>query len=437
MSLAGIILALALLIFFAFRGKSLIWAAPICAMLVALTGGLDMLTAYTVSYMEGFVGFVKDWFPAFMLSAIFGQIMEDSGGAQAITKAIVRLLGRDKAIFVSILCGGVLAYGGISGFVIIFSMYPIVLGLFREADISRRLIPATVMAGAFTFAMSSMPGTPTIQNLIPGEYFNTSPMAAPVMGIVCSLVMFLGPILWLNYRAKKLRKQGEGYTDPADIPEETPDSELPNAWLCLLPFVVILVLLNVLKQHIVVSLLAGTLVILALLLVSGAIRKKKYIKNIGETFNKGCLSAVSAVMNTSAAVGFGSVVKLSPGFAVLEAMVLGIQGSPLIAESVAINILAGATGSASGGLRIALDALAPNFIQMSQSSGIPLEAFHRVGAIACGGLNTLPHDGAVVTYLSYCKIPHKKGYFDMFMVAGAIPILANIVAIILGTLGIV
>ncbi len=437
MSLGGIVVGLALLIWFAFRGKSLIWAAPICAMVVALTGGLDLLSAYTVSYMEGFVGFVKDWFPAFLLSAIFGQIMEDSGGAQAITKAIVRRLGRNKAIFVSVLCGGVLAYGGISGFVIIFSMYPIVLGLFREADISRRLIPATVMAGAFTFAMSSLPGTPTIQNLIPGEYFGTPPTAAPVMGIICSVVMFVGPILWLSYRAKKLRSCGEGYSEPDELPEEIPDSELPGAPLCLLPFAVILVLLNLLHQHIVVSLLAGIVSILALLYLTGLFRKKKYLQNVGESFNKGCRSAVSAVMNTAAAVGFGSVVKLSPGFATLEAMVLGIEGSPLIAESVAINLLAGATGSASGGLRIALDALAPSFVRMSEASGIPLAAFHRVGAIACGGLNTLPHDGAVVTYLSYCKISHKKGYFDMFIVAGAIPIIANVVAIILGSFGIV
>lgn len=275
MSLGGIVVGLALLIWFAFRGKSLIWAAPICAMVVALTGGLDLLSAYTVSYMEGFVGFVKDWFPAFLLSAIFGQIMEDSGGAQAITKAIVRRLGRNKAIFVSVLCGGVLAYGGISGFVIIFSMYPIVLGLFREADISRRLIPATVMAGAFTFAMSSLPGTPTIQNLIPGEYFGTPPTAAPVMGIICSVVMFVGPILWLNYRAKKLRSCEEGYSEPDELPEEIPDSELPGAPLCLLPFAVILVLLNLLHQHIVVSLLAGIVSILALLYLSGLFRKKK------------------------------------------------------------------------------------------------------------------------------------------------------------------
>lgn len=157
LSLVGIIVGLALLIFLAFRGKSLLWAAPVCALLVAFTGGLDMFTAYTQNYMEGMVGFVKEWFPAFMLGAIFGQIMQDSGGAVSLTKAVVKLVGRDKAIFASVLCGGVLAYGGISGFVIIFSMYPIVLGLFKEADITRRLIPATIMTGAFTFAMSAMP----------------------------------------------------------------------------------------------------------------------------------------------------------------------------------------------------------------------------------------------------------------------------------------
>lgn len=197
---------------------------------------------------------------------------------------------------------------------------------------------------------------------------------------------------------------------------------------------VIVILLNVFKMNIVVCLLAGILLSLVFLFLMGKVRGSVYLTNVG---NKGCQSAVSAIMNTAAAVGFGSVVKITPGFAFLSELVLGIGGSPLIAESIAINVLAGATGSASGGLQIALDALADNFIQMSQTSGIPLAVFHRVGSIACGGLNTMPHDGAVVTYLSYCKISHKRGYFDMFIVAGAIPILANIVAIILGTIGIV
>ena len=288
LSLVGIIVGLALLIFLAFRGKSLLWAAPVCALLVAFTGGLDMFTAYTQNYMEGMVGFVKEWFPAFMLGAIFGQIMQDSGGAVSLTKAVVKLVGRDKAIFASVLCGGVLAYGGISGFVIIFSMYPIVLGLFKEADITRRLIPATIMTGAFTFAMSAMPGTPTIQNLIPTEYFGTTATAAPVIGIVCTIIMFVGPVLWLSWRAKKFRAAGEGYDEPDEMPEEVPDDKLPPAWCCFIPFVVIVILLNVFKMNIVVCLLAGILLVVLVLW--------------GLSFNQLMLSAVHPALADSRGV---------------------------------------------------------------------------------------------------------------------------------------
>ena len=422
LSLVGIIVGLALLIFLAFRGKSLLWAAPVCALLVAFTGGLDMFTAYTQNYMEGMVGFVKEWFPAFMLGAIFGQIMQDSGGAVSLTKAVVKLVGRDKAIFASVLCGGVLAYGGISGFVIIGSMYPIVVGLFKEADITRRLIPATIMTGAFTFAMSAMPGTPTIQNLIPTEYFGTTATAAPVIGIVCTIIMFVGPVLWLSWRAKKFRAAGEGY----DEPDEVPDDKLPPAWCCFIPFVVIVILLNVFKMNIVVCLLAGILLSLVFLFLMGKVRGSVYLTNVGETCNKGCQSAVSAIMNTAAAVGFGSVVKITPGFAFLSELVLGIGGSPLIAESIAINVLAGATGSASGGLQIALDALADNFIQMSQTSGIPLAVFHRVGSIACGGLDTLPWNGTVVMLFALSGVSYKKGYKHVAMETVILPLLSLI-----------
>lgn len=414
----------------------MLWAAPLCAMLVAATGGLDLLPAYIETYMSGFVGFVKDWFPAFLLSAIFGQIMQESGAAQSLTKAIVKLLGKKHAILISVIAGGVLAYGGISGFVIIFSMYPIVLGLFREANVSRRLLPATIMVGAFQYAMSA-PGSPTIQNLIPMDYFGTTPMAAPIMGLICAVFMFVGAVLWLNYRANKLREAGYGFEEPENAPEELPDDQLPHWAFILIPFILILVMLNVLKLHIVVCLVAGVGLSLILLLTAGAIKKVQYIKDWGEIFNRGARSAVSAVMNTSAAVGFGTVVKMTPGFVTLEKAVLGIGGSPLISESIAVNALAAATGSASGGMRIALDAMGARFMEMSVQSGISPEAFHRVASIACGALNTMPHDGAVVTYLDYAKVSHKEGFFDMFMTSGAIPLMANVLAIILGTVGII
>ncbi len=428
MSLFGIFLGLALLVLFAFKGKSLLWAAPLCAFVVALTGGLEPLSAYTESYMSGFVGFVKDWFPVFLLSAIFGKVMEVTGGAQSITHFVVRRLGSQRAIFVSILSAAIMAYGGISGFVIIFAMYPIVLGLFREANISRRLIPATIMCGSFTFATAALPGTPALQNLIPSEYFGTEATAAPITGLVCSVIMFAGAVLWLDYRARALRNKGFGYDEPTAAVPSRPEDALPNPLFAAIPFAAIVILLNVLKQDIILALLAGVILCVVL--------NRRYISDIGAAFNVGAASAVLAIMNTSATVGFGSVIRLVPGFAVLTAAVLGIGGSPLISEAVAVSVLAGAAGSASGGLTIALDAMSESFIAMSQASGISLDAFHRVAVIACGCLGVMPHDGGVVTYLSYCGISHKEGYLDMLMVVGVIPLASTVVAILMGTAGI-
>lgn len=432
-SLIGIIVGLVMLVLFAFKGSSLVWAAPLAAMVVALTGGLDLLPAYLENYMGGFVGFTQTWFPTFMLSAIFGKILETSGAAQSLTVWIVEKLGRDKAIFISLVAGGILAYGGISGFVIIFTMYPIVLTLFKEADIPVRLIPATIMVGAFQFAMVA-PGAPTIQNLIPGNHFDTPPASAPIIGWTSSLLMFILAFLWLQYRAKKFKENGEGFTKPVNDIEEISSEELPNPIIStLLPFIFILVLLNVFGQAIETSLLAGILA--ALVFNFSSLRKQK--ESIRGVFNVGAKSSISAIINTSAAVGFGTVVQAVPGFEVLTDAVLGISNNPLIGMTIAVNILAGATGSASGGLEIALSSLAGRFIEASEVTGINLEAFHRISAISSGGLNTMPHDGAVVTYLDYSGVSHKKGYFDMFVAAGLIPLLVTIIAIIMGTLGIV
>ena len=247
-----------------------------------------------------------------------------------------------------------------------------------------------------------------------------------MIGIVCTIIMFVGPVLWLSWRAKKFRAAGEGYDEPDEMPEEVPDDKLPPAWCCFIPFVVIVILLNVFKMNIVVCLLAGILLSLVFLFLMGKVRGSVYLTNVGETCNKGCQSAVSAIMNTAAAVGFGSVVKITPGFAFLSELVLGIGGSPLIAESIAINVLAGATGSASGGLQIALDALADNFIQMSQTSGIPLAVFHRVGSIACGGLDTLPWNGTVVMLFALSGVSYKKGYKHVAMETVILPLLSLI-----------
>lgn len=423
----GIILGLALLMFLAYRGMSIIWIAPICAMLVAITGGLDLLPAYTDAYMSGFVGFAKAWFPVFMLGAIFGKIMDESGAAKSVAHAVINVIGKKFAIMAVVLACAVLTYGGISLFVVVFAIYPLALALFREANITRKLIPGAIALGSFTFTMTAIPGSPQIQNLIPMQYFGTTPTAAPIMGIVGALIMFGGGMLWLTYREKKYNAAGVLYTELETKVEAVDLSALPNPIISALPLIAVITVLNVFGFHIITSLLIG--IVLAVIL------NFQRLPKLVQTINGGASGSVLAIINTSAAVGFGAVVRAVPGFTNLTEMVLGIKGNPLISEAVAVNILAGATGSASGGMGIALEALGAKYVELSAASGIPLEAFHRIASLSSGGLDTLPHNGAVLTLLAVTMMTHKDSYKDIFMVGTLIPIVSVIVAIILASVG--
>jgi H+/gluconate symporter-like permease len=424
----GIFLGLALLMILAYRGMSIIWIAPICAMVVALTGGLELLPTYTGAYMDGFVGFTKSWFPTFMFGAIFGKIMDESGAAKSIAVWITNVIGGKRAILAIVLGCSVLTYGGISLFVVVFAIYPLALALFREANITRKLIPGSIALGAFGFTMTAIPGSPQIQNLIPMKYFGTTPTAAPILGLVSTIIMFGLGMLWLTYQEKKYTKAGEVFTEPDKAVEEFSHDNMMNPFLALLPLLVVIVVLNVLKQNIVVALMAGVLTGIAV----GFSR----LKNLVKTINAGAAGSVLAIINTSAAVGFGSVVRAVPGFADLTNMLLGIGGNPLISEAVAVNVLAGATGSASGGMGIALEALGAKYMELSASSGIDPQAFHRIASLSSGGLDTLPHNGAVLTLLAVTGLTHKDSYIDIAVTVLINPIVAVIVSIILAGLGV-
>ncbi|KAB3533802.1 GntP family permease [Alkaliphilus serpentinus] len=425
----GIILGLALLMYLAYRGMSIIWIAPICALVVAIFGGLELLPAYTETYMAGFVGFAKSWFPVFMLGAVFGKVMDDSGAAKSVAHLIVRIIGKKYAILAVVVGCGVLTYGGVSLFVVVFAMYPLAVALFREANISRKLIPGAIALGSFTFTMTAVPGTPQIQNLIPMKYFGTTPTAAPIMGIVGALIMAGVGLLWMSYSEKKRTAAGELFVELDEKIEEIDEKNLPNPYLSFLPLLTVIILLNFLDLNIITALVAGTLVGIAL--------NFRRLPQLVKTINSGASGSVLAIINTSAAVGFGAVVRAVPGFTTLTDLVLGIKGNPLISEAVAVNILAGATGSASGGMGIALAALGDKYMELSTLTGIAPEAFHRIASMSSGGLDTLPHNGAVLTLLAVTAMTHKDSYKDIFMVGTAIPILAVVVGIILASIGLV
>lgn len=435
----GIFLGLALLVYLSYKGYSIIWVAPLSALVVAIIGfNFDfsvILDAYIVDYMNSLGGFTQTWFPLFLLGAIFGKLMDTTDSAKSVAKLLTKITGTKRAVLSVVISCAVLTYGGVSLFVVVFAIYPLAISLFREANISRKLIPGAIALGAFTLTMTALPGSPQLNNIIAGKYFSTTPYAAPILGIVGSVVMFGLGYAYLLYKQKKLEKQGEVFIELKEkIEEKTGD--LPNPFIALFPLFIVIGSLYIFSKSgmtiipaSILSLVCGNMTVLVL-------NFKKY-KNFIPALNEGSNGAVIAILNTAAAVGFGGVVKLVPGFQQLTDILLNLKGSPLISEATAITLLAGATGSSSGGMGIALEALGSQYVQIAELNNINIEVFHRVATIASGGLDSLPHCGAVITLLAVTGMTHKDSYNDIGMVTCVIPIISLIVVIALGAMGVV
>lgn len=442
LQIASIFLCLGLLIYLVFRGVSIFIATPICSILMAILSGVDFFEAYMVTYMTGLVGFAKTWLPVFMLGAIFGKVMENTGASKAIALFVVKKMGTSKALVSIVLAGALLTYGGVSMFVASFALYPLALAIFREANISRRLIPATIMAGTFTFTMVALPGSPAIQNIIPTKYFGTTAMAAPVMGVAAAVMMFALSLLWLSHAKKRYDKKGAFYTEPtgkAAVKEHASD-DLPNPILSMVPLLLVLVSYNIVPMLFPLSdFVKANMIIPALLIgiASGILLNLKRMK-IMETINAGADNSITATLNTSAIVGFGAVIKAVPAFTVLTDAIFSMEiSNPLIMLALSIYIVTGATGSSSGGMTIAMDALGDKFVQLSQSTGMPLAAFHRVASVSSAAFDSLPHNGGVIILRDLSGFGYKEIYLDMFVISVAIPLITSFACIIMGAVGMI
>lgn len=427
----GILIGLLILVYGCFKGYSSLWIAPICAIVVALGSGLNGFNAYTVSFMEGFAGFAQGYLPIFILGAIFGKMMEVTGAAHAVGNAIIKLVGKKRAILAVVLACAIMTYGGISLFVVMFVIYPIAAALFRDANVARQLFPGAFALGSYTFTMTALPGSPQIQNLIPMDYFGTTAMAAPILGCISAAIVFGLGMAWMTYRQKQFEKQGIGWTENPNAGASSGNSEIRvmNTFLAFLPLLTVVVVLNVLGMDVIYALVCGILVNMAC-----AIKTVK-MKDMLLTWNEGAISSLEPALLTASVVGFGTVVKMSPAFNTMADAILGIDGNPLIILVLAVNLLAGACGSASGGMSIALAALGDKFIALSQSSGIPLSVFHRLTSLSSGGLDTLPFEGGVCTILKLSGCTHKESYIDICMTSLVFPIVTALVAVALASMG--
>ena len=435
-SVIGIILAFAVLIFAAYKKISMFLAAVLAAAIVALFGGLDVAASLVGAdgpFLIGMKDFVGSWLVIFALGALLGALYDKSGATWRISSTLINKAGTQWTLLIYVLVGALLVYGGIQVTVMIFVLLPFAKILFPKAGIPWYLFPGITGLAIATFAMGQMPGSLQMQNIIPSRILGTALTAAPVEGVLATLFMIVVGVGYLYWQVKK------GHDDPEAaielyqvqggiLDEKELEQRAPGFWISLLPMVVTFVLINGFGVELLYGLTAGC--VLSLLFFCKSLGG---VKGFGEIVSEGFNNGIFPCIIIAAVVGVGKVVSATDVFALVQENIINLPLPGLVKVAAITTIIAGITGSASGGLTIALELFGETFI----SWGYTPEIIHRVASIACGGLNTMPHDGAVVTYLSYCKISHKRGYFDMFIVAGAIPILANIVAIILGTIGIV
>ncbi|STY92989.1 fructuronate transporter [Moraxella bovis] len=454
MSILAIIISLVLLMYFAYRGWSVLILAPIMAALaVILSGdGTLLLPAYTETFMKALGGYLLKFFPVFLLGALFGQLMADSGAATTIANTITEKLGASRAILVVVLVCGILTYGGVSLFVVAFSIYPISKALFRQADIPKRLIPASIALGSFTFTMTALPGTPAIQNAIPIPYYQTNAFAAPILGLIGACIMFVLGTWWLQSRANLAKKTGEGYGNHIDDDTKLLSSNMSFV-LAAIPLILVITINALLTYGVFPNMDFGAIttkfpeleikanlglwsIIIALLTSCSVLilLNLRHFKKLQESVNKGVYGSMLPIFNTASEVGYGAVIATMAGFAIIRDNILNISpNNPLVSEAVAMSVLAGITGSSSGGLSIALQTLGEDYLRLAIEHNIDPELLHRVAVMAAGGLDTLPHSGAVITLFAICHLTHKQSYVNLAVVTIAIPILATICVIMLGT----
>ncbi|MBB5206822.1 H+/gluconate symporter-like permease [Chiayiivirga flava] len=444
MSFLIVLAALCFLMFVAYRGYSVILFAPVAALgAVLLTDPSLVAPMFTGLFMDKMVGFLKLYFPVFLLGAVFGKLIEISGFSKSIVAATLRVFGPERAMLSIVTVCALLTYGGVSLFVVVFAVYPFAAELFRQNDIPKRLIPGTIALGAFTFTMDALPGTPQIQNIIPTAFFGTNTWAAPWLGTIGGIFILTLGLAYLQWRRRAALAKGEGYGDNLlNEPEPFRGTRLPHPAVALLPLVLVGVANKVFTvlipqwygaTHEFVPAVMGNAApvvqevpkIAAIWAVEGALLVGIATvlvfawRSVAALFAEGTKAAVGgsllASMNTASEYGFGAVIAALPGFLVV-ANALGSIPDPLINEAITVTALAGITGSASGGMSIALAAMSETFIANANAAGIPMEVLHRVASMASGGMDTLPHNGAVITLLAVTGLTHRQAYGDIFAI---------------------
>lgn len=427
----GILVSLALIIIGAYKGWNIFPISLLGGIIVIFCNGMNLWEGISVNYAAGWTSWAGGYFLLFALGALFGEAMAASGAAKSIAYKVSDLIGANKAPIAITVITLILTYGGINSFVVAFTVYPLAMVMCNEANVPRALAVAGMLLGAGTATQTAFPGTPSTQNVVPTTILGTTTTAAPAIGVVCSVVMVGIGLFYISWQQKRYAARGEGFHA---LPQDNLGDgsvvrvEVPNFVLSLIPIIGVIVCIFLSRNYMAatasVCLSLFVACVLTFVLFWGRITDKKGV------INKGFSSSIGPLMNTAAIVAYGTVVQASPAFQNIIAFAQSLTLNPYATVAIGVNILAGVSGSSSGGLKIFLESMGQFFLDQ----GVNAEALHRVAAVASGGLDTLPHNGAVISMFAIFGTNHKESYSHVFVLCCAIPIIATIIAVIMANI---
>lgn len=426
----GLLASLILLIVLTMKGVNIIISALLSSAVIAITSGMNLADALMQDYMAGFTDYFASWFLVFLFGAIFGKIMEETKSSDSIANWVKKTIGAKKAVFAVVAAAAIMTYGGVSLFVVGFAVYPIAVSLFKVANLPHRFIPAALIFGSISFTMTS-PGSPEIQNIIPTEFFGTTPTAGGFIGILSAILIMIFGGLWLGRMVRQATENGETFSNPNEEKEEISetvieDKSVPNIIFSIIPLLAIIILLNILSQFI--NPTQALLIALITGIALACILMKDQLDEFWEPLSQGTQNSLVALANTCAVVGFGSVAEQISAFETLVDLLISMPGPPLLGLAIGVTIICAITGSASGGLGIALPILAPIYL----GQGIDAGEGHRISALASGGIDSLPHNGMVVTTIrAICGETHARAYWPVLKISVIIPSIVLLLAVFL------
>ena len=436
LGILSLVLAIACVITLIWKNWHMAIVSLAGALIVILLNGMDPVTSLSEKFMTGMSGFAGNWFLLFMLGAIFGKVMGDSGASVGIANRMLKLLGEKSVVLVVMLTGLVLSYGGIGTFIIAFSLYPIAVALFQKADIPKKLIVATIIVCPVTVCMAMLPGSPSTQNLIPTTYFGTTAYAGATIGIICSVIMFASAYLYLNYQIKKAKQNGEHFvaSEGEDIMDlsAVDEGKTPSIGACFAPIIVLLALMFGIQFTTEIPSTYAVAIAMTAAIIVGCVLYKDRL-NVKQVVSNGASGGLGSLIATSSIMGFGAVVSASPAYERITTALVNMNANPLITALISINVIAAITGSSAGGLNIFLGSMGDYLA----ASSLNLNMLHRVVCIASSGFDAMPHASGMVVCNQIAKTSQKDTYKYVFITCAIMPFCCAILACILGTIGII